>query len=160
MGRTKEKPDLDNAGVNPFSESLQILMSNNTTHVKNKFGEDDKIVANYESVRYTKVFDQTGVKALVASLSIRAKELYLHIMYSLESGEDILWIHRGRYMGMYGIRSVNTYKDSVKDLAEKGFIYPHVSLKDVYWINPHYFFKGDRRMKYPNRVKIVKRMNF
>jgi hypothetical protein len=137
---------------------LQINVTRTRRDIINKFGNADYIEGQFESVRYTKVFDQTGVKALVSSLSIRAKELYLHILYSIESGEDILWIHRSRYMVTYKISSVNTYKDAVRNLAENGFIYPHVSLKDVYWINPHYFFKGDRANKYRDKVKVVKVM--
>lgn len=158
MGRTKEKPDLDNAGINPFVEALQINVTRTRKDIINKYGNADYIEGQFENVRYTKVFDQTGVKSLVVALTVRAKELYLHILYSIEPATDILWIHRGRYMSGYGIRSVNTYKDAVRDLAERGFIYPHVSIRDVYWINPHYFFKGDRATKYKDKVKVVKTM--
>lgn len=158
MGRIKEKPDLDNAGINPFIEPLQIKVTKTRRDIINKYGDADYIEGQFEQVRYTKVFDQTGVKALMEGLSVRAKELYLHIMYTLEPATDILWVHRGRYMTSYKISSVNTYKDAVKNLAEKGFIYPVVGMKDVYWINPHYFFKGDRASKYKDKVKVVKTM--
>jgi hypothetical protein len=156
MGRIKEKPNLDNAGINPFSSELKIRVNKKYKDVLNKFGDADKLESVFESVGHTKMFDQVGAKALVSSLSVRAKELYLHIMYSLISGQDILWIHRDRYMEMYGIKSVNTYKDAVGDLSDKLFVYPHASLKDTYWINPHYFFKGSRQSKYPNNLVIEK----
>jgi hypothetical protein len=156
MARLKERPNLDNVGVNPFSVDLKIRVNRKYKEVVNKFGNPDRLESVFESVGHTKVFDQVGAKALVSSLSVRAKELYLHIMYSLDSGEDIIWIHRDRYMEMYGIKSINTYKDAVRDLSEKLLIYPHASLKDVYWINPHYFFKGSRQTKYPNNLVINK----
>jgi hypothetical protein len=156
MGRNIEKPDLSNVGVNPFVEPLRISVTKKRKDITNKYGNADFIESQFESVRYTKVFDQTGVKDLLSKLTIRAKELYLHIMYSLEPAEDIIWIHRERYMGKYGISSANTYKDAVKNLAENGFIYPVVGVKDVYWINPHYFFKGDRANKYKDNVRVVK----
>ena len=156
MARIKEKPDLVNIGTNPFSVDLRIRINRKYKEVINKFGDADKLESVFESVGYTKMFDQAGAKALVASLSVRAKELYLHIMYSLDSGQDIIWIHRGRYMELYGIRSINTYKDAVKDLSDKLFIYPHASIRDTYWINPHYFFKGNRQSKYPNNLIIEK----
>jgi hypothetical protein len=158
MGRRKEKPDLENVGINPFTESLQITVTKARRDVMNKFGDADYIESQFESVRYTKVFEQTGVKVLLSMLSVRAKELYLHIMYSLEPSTDIIWVHRGRYMSTYKIGSVNTYKDAVKNLAENGFIYPVIGMKDVYWINPHYFFKGDRASKYRDKVRVVKTM--
>jgi hypothetical protein len=156
MARLKERPDLDNIGINPFSAELKIRVNRKYKEVLNKFGDADKLESVFESVGHTKVFDQVGAKALVCSLSIRAKELYLHVMYSLVSGQDIIWIHRDRYMELYGIKSVNTYKDAVRDLSDKLLIYPHASLKDVYWINPHYFFKGNRQSKYPNNLVINK----
>jgi hypothetical protein len=159
MARLKERPDLDNIGINPFSAELKIRVNRKYKEVLNKFGDADKLESVFESVGHTKVFDQVGAKALVCSLSIRAKELYLHVMYSLVSGQDIIWIHRDRYMELYGIKSVNTYKDAVRDLSDKLLIYPHASLKDVYWINPHYFFKGNRQSKYPNNLVINKNEN-
>ena len=152
MTRQKEKPDFTDIGINPFEGNLVIRVNKKSNEVTNKFGNPDKIESLYESVKFTKVFDQAGVKELLTILSAKAKEMYLHIIYSLEPSCDIIWIHKDRYMKSYGIKSINTFKEAVKGLSENGFIYPHVSIKDSYWINPHYFFKGNRFNKYPTKL--------
>ena len=41
MARLKEKPDLDNIGINPFSAELKIRVNRKYKEVINKFGDAD-----------------------------------------------------------------------------------------------------------------------
>jgi hypothetical protein len=50
------------------------------------------------------------------------------------------------------ISSLNTYKDAIKELIKYGFV-NSTTVQDVYWINPEFFFKGDRLKKYSSNVK-------
>lgn len=153
MTRIKEKPDLEKIGINPFTEGLKVRINPKAMDVINKYGDPDHLKFTFERVPYTKVLDQVGGKAKMVELPVRAKELLLHFLYSIETSTDVLWINRQAYMKTYGIKSVNTFKEAVRSLSEALFIYPHASIKDLYWINPHYFFKGSRISKYPNNVR-------
>lgn len=154
MGRVKKRPDLENAGINPFTSDLIIKVNKKHYNVMNKFDNPDKLEFTLEATPYCKVFEIAGCKQKMIDLPIRAKELLLYLIHSIDGAMDIIWIPRTGYMESNSIRSVNTFKEAVKALADQLYIYPHASLKDVYWINPNYFFKGDRIRKYPNNVRI------
>lgn len=49
------------------------------------------------------------------------------------------------------VSSVNTYKGAVRELLLGGYLYLSV-IKDVYWINPHYFFHGNRVNIFPQNI--------
>jgi hypothetical protein len=158
MTRIKKKPDLGSIGDNPFKEGLLIDANKQMYDIITRSGNREKVNYSLENIPYTKVFEVAGAKKRVMSLPVRGKELLLYFMHSIDSGADALWIDRASYMKAYGIKSVNTFKDAVRSLSESLFIYPHATFKDVYWINPHYFFKGSRMMKYPDRVQLKNRL--
>lgn len=152
--RIKKKPDLTNVGINPFAESLEILVNKKFQKVINKFGELDEKEYELEATPYTKVYEVASHKKQVVDLPIRCKELYLWLIHSVKPAQDIIWIDRTAYMKQNGIKSPNTFKDAVKGLYEALYIYPHPEFRDTFWINPHFFFKGSRIMKYKNNVVI------
>ena len=87
------------------------------------------------------------------ALSSRARDLFLWITYELDSGKDFLWINKVRYMKECTV-SLNTYKESILDLTTAGVITPTV-YHDTYWINPLFFFNGDRIKKYQDKLTTV-----
>lgn len=158
MARKKEKPNLsiENIGINPFTSGLEIYAIKKQRKVKNKFDVDDVLENVLEAAPYTKVFEVSGATKQVCDLPIRAKELYLYLIHAIAGKQDCIWIDRVAYMNKMGIRSVNTFKQAVIDLAWGDYVAPHVKFVDVLWINPHFFFKGSRMNKYPNKVIIKK----
>jgi hypothetical protein len=76
-------------------------------------------------------------------------------MFEIDAGEDYLWINRERCLTENDI-SLNTYKKAIDELIKNGLI-TYTTVKDIYWINPNFFFHGDRVRKYKDNVKIVKR---
>lgn len=157
MARVGKKPDLysDKVGINPFTEGLEIAITKKSVRVMNKFDKPDTRDYDLEATPYTKVFEVAQHKKQVIDLPIRCKELYLWLIHSIGKAQDIIWIDKTDYMRKMGIKSLNTYKDAVRGLYENLYIYPHPTIRDTYWINPHFFFKGSRVNKYPNNV-IVK----
>jgi hypothetical protein len=154
MGRIKKSPDLENAdlGINPFSVHLKIKVNRKVYKViKNGLPDTDDVTL--ESNPFTKVFEVAGYKANMQTLTIRGKELLLYLIHSIDGKSDVIWIDRAKYMKINNIKSVNTFKDAIADAAKHGYIQAHTDsrrFKDVYWINPHYMFKGDRVRKYPH----------
>jgi hypothetical protein len=156
MPRLKKKPDftVEDLGVNPFVDGLTIFVTKKTHKVLNKYLVEDVKEFDLETVPYTKVFEVGGDRKQVSELPIRSKELYLFLIHTVKSAQDYVWIDRDAYMKIMGISSVNTYKVAVRGLSDGLYIYPHYKLRDVYWINPHFFFKGSRINKYPKNVVV------
>lgn len=158
MGRKKLKIEIDEStmGVNPFIENFEIYVTKKTSKVINAIGYITVKDFDLEKTPYTKIFEVEGAKKQVCDLPIRSKELYLYFIHSIKGAKDYLRIDKDAYMKQMGIKSVNTYKEAIKGLSDNSYIYPHYSLRDVYWINPHFFFKGSRITKYPDAVKYNK----
>lgn len=154
MARKKVKPDLnsENIGINPFASNLTIYTTKKEHKVLNKFGNEDIKEFELEAIPYTKVFEVEGAKKQIHELPIRSKELYLYLIHAIKSAQDYIWIDKVAYMKQMGIKSINTYKDAVFGLTDNVYISEHSRFKDVFWINPHYFFKGSRINKYPKSV--------
>ena len=160
MGRPRKKPlELTDEfmGINP-------LMANKTIPVRRirELKEDNENVVNssyalLETTAYTKLFEGINYKQNMGKLSTRAKELLLYFLYYIPAGKDYMWIDRVAYMDVNDIKSNNTYLSAVKELcADPIYIYPHVDLKDVFWINPLIFYKGSRINKYSGHLTIKK----
>ena len=104
-----------------------------------------------EDEPFTKIYSSSALRKNLMGCTPKSKDLLWFIVYELESGKDWLWINRQRYMEESNV-SLNTYKAAIQELVRYNFI--QVTLyTDVYWINPMYFFKGDRIKKYPKHVK-------
>lgn len=160
MAKPITKPELNSEtlGINPFIEGLTIYVTKKSQKVLNKYKEEDTKEFDLESTPYTKVFDVNGDRKQVSDLPIRSKELYLHLIHTLKSAQDYVWIDKAAYMKLMRISSVNTYKVAVRGLSDGLYIYPHYKIKDVYWINPHYFFKGSRINKYPKNTVVKSKL--
>lgn len=153
MIKRSKKPEefeVVDLGLNPLLIGLCIKVG---SKIRKRNKDEPDVDIKIEASPYLKLFEIAGAKAKMNDLSPRGKELLLHVMYSLRSGEDFMWLNRSEYMKSMGMSSVNTFKDAVKDLSASGYIMPHERLKDVIWINPQYFFKGNRINKYPNNLK-------
>jgi len=154
MPRKKIKPELtpEILGISPFMEGLQIAVTKRAMKVINKFGNEDERVYELEATAYTKVFEVESARVQVSELPLRCKEMYLYLIHAVKSAQDYVWIERAAYMDLMGIKSVNTFKSTVAELSKSAYICPHVTIKDVYWINPYYFFKGSRLNKYKDHL--------
>ncbi len=144
--------------LNPFVNNLQIEATKLTD--LNKFVADADgtmlpVTTLIEKRQNTKIFYCTACKDMVYNLSPGAKSLYLYVLYNLESGQDWIQVNVQWYMTKNGVKSINTYKEAMKELCRYLFLSQTVDYKDVYWINPMLFFSGNRIAKYPDKV-IVK----
>ncbi len=106
-----------------------------------------------EQENYTKLFTRQAFRLHIMALPSRARDLFLWITYELDSGKDYLWINKVRYLAECTV-SLNTYKESILDLTTGGVITPTV-YNDTYWINPLFFFNGDRIKKYQDKLTTV-----
>lgn len=158
MARPKVKPEFEekDLGKNPFKINLVIPI---TTFVKeNQFkvnGEGYKlpVEAELERTRYMRVIVSSERRLRIAALASCSRDLLFWILYTIERNKDYLWINKNRYMQEYNV-SLNTYKKALKELIKENFLIITV-VKDVYWLNPNYFFPGNRVAKYPENVEVM-----
>ena len=159
MGRVKIKPDMDGmeTAKNPLvAGDFKVLVRKRDKTHHGKGGERIVEPIELEYERYVKVFVEADKRKQMAKIGAPARDLFLWIMYELESGKDYLWINKEAYMKEMDVRSINTYKAAVIELIKQNMIAASGIVDGVYWINPRMFFCGDRKKKYPNNVEEYK----
>jgi len=153
--KKRQEIDISKLLNNPYRNTLAISATkviDSNTFVYSKEGEAIPVERLIEKQKSTKIYQCTGCKERVYNLSPSAKSLYLYILYNLKVNVDWIHLNRDWYMKKNNVKSINTYKEAVKELSRYEFIIPTAEYKDVMWINPVLFFSGDRMRKYPDKV--------
>jgi hypothetical protein len=139
--------------------------------MKKKKGKNDVNVPSPFTSRYEFVYmdkDRGSIKVDVSAscriyvdavfnedrnnLSLRSKEMFLWIIGRLKSGEDVVLIHPENYMALFDIASVSTVRKAIKGLINADII-ARSDVRNVYFINANYFFRGSRIRKWPEQSR-------
>lgn len=144
----------EDLGINPCTIPLQIPI---VRWVSKSFQVDlDGDVLNdvydIEIDKHVKLYQTSERRKLVMQISNSSNKLLTWIMYELTTNKDWIWVNKKRFMEETGM-SYNTYKLSITELHKYNLIQPTIQ-QDVYWINPHFFFPGNRVKKYPKNIII------
>jgi hypothetical protein len=86
------------------------------------------------------------------ALSLRSKEMLLWMLGRLRSGEDVVIIHPENYMALFDIASVSTVRKAIKGLIAANML-AKTDVRNVYFINANYFFRGSRIRKWPEQSR-------
>jgi len=142
----KKNQLIDSLGINPFLSNFEVVVN-----VRSKDGlyrSDDGLLlpVEYEYERDSKVnvYTSSECRRVIGNLSNSGKSLYLHLIYEVEYGCDYIELNVNRYMIENDISSLNTYKSGVSDLKKYAIIQSVEGYKNIFWINPRYFFAGSR----------------
>ena len=142
-------------GINPCVNSGFVIPVNKIEFVDQYKLDTDGLFLplklEVEAIPYSKIYITADRRLIISKLSSAGKELYLWILYEIESSKDYLWINKNRYM-LENTTSLNTFKKALDELIRYALL-AYTVVKEVYWINPDFFFKGDRVSKYPKNVK-------
>ena len=157
--RKQQNIDETMMAVNPFSYSLRVNVTELTEVIirKELFSTaqtKETRITNIEYDSYTKIYYHAGIKDMIYKLSPQAKSVYLFILYNLDSGKDWIQLNRQWYMTKNEVKSINTFKEAIKELCRYCFILQNVDYNDVYWINSQLFFQGNRITKYTNNIVV------
>lgn len=145
----------DDLGCNPYCETLSLkVMAYSGKRLYDQEGNEVDTKREFEQSPYVKIFGTSESRKRVASMPLRSQALLFWIAHELKSMRDYLWIPRGRCMQEQGISSIKTFRASINDLKWNGFI-RETAVRDVYWINPSFFFKGSRLNKWPDKKEYV-----
>ena len=168
MGRKKIKPDYtkDMLGINPFVAGnfsirvTKLKTKRKIADVTDMLEHPDSIIEDIseqtishiiEYDTYCKVFNQAALRLHIGSLSMKAKALFLWVMYEINPSEDTIFIDYERYTKEFNV-VYNTFTASLEELIDSGILsLPKVN--KVYWVNPLFIFCGNRIKKYPDKLK-------
>jgi len=156
-------------GINPFVQDLKIKIgykksTKKVVDISNIKLEEEIVTIGetetqenvyiIEKEEKASIYTKSGLRLHVNELSPKAKSLFLWLMYEIDYGKDYIWINVQRYL-IETNTSVNTYKNAIVELNRQGVLSPIMGLNNMFWINPIFFFKGNRVKKYSNNVNIV-----
>ena len=159
--KTTDKEKL-NGLTNPFVvnhniETTEITVVNKMVNIKDIH---EGIIVNKPSeihtallvdkADYCKLFTRAGYRLHINALSSNAKALVLWLMYEIDYAVDYMEIDSKRYVNETSL-NYKLLGMAVKELVDACVISP-TSVDKVYWINPFFFFKGDRLKKYPDHL--------
>jgi hypothetical protein len=159
MSQKYKKPAINEKTLvnNPFVGTLVVKATKNTD--KSRYLNEDKtgyFNPNYfrEQEYPVKVYTSSGRREVLNLLGPNSTKLLIWCIQELEIKQDWFWLNKQRYMDETGV-SYNTYKNSVKELQDQSLLLK-TSYTDVFWINPHYFFRGNRIDFYKDKDGVVK----
>ena len=147
MAQKYKAPDINERTLvcNPFIGSLVIPVTHNID--KDRYAGDEK--SGYFNKKYyreteshVRVYVSSKRRLVLNALSPNSSKLLHWCVQELDVKKDWFWLNKQRYMDETGV-AYNTYKKSIKELQDAGLILK-TSYNDVFWINPHYFFRGNR----------------
>lgn len=165
MNKRVFKPKIDESKLvnNPFTNELLIPVRSFKT--KSEYLSAEEVKAGLvtkihkleeehilEQEEFTKVYNKSAFRLHIFERTEKARSLFLWLVYEVDSGKDYLWINKERYMSEASV-SINTYKAALEELCLNKIITPTI-YSEYYWINPTFFFNGNRINKFPNNLII------
>lgn len=151
---------LQNTFVNPYFVYPAVRRINKDAFifkdVKTEDGGTKRLnqAYNQEYGKMTRLFINNQTVEAVFKLSAKAKDLYLYILYMIDNNVDEIYIDREHYMRISNIKSTTTYLDAVTELDRANIIKTIRKKKDLFHINPYFFFNGNRLEKYELHMRI------
>lgn len=100
---------------------------------------------------YTKVFTKPGYRLHVSALNNQGKALFLWLLFEIDYAEDFFELNKRRFIAECTSNYMHLSM-GITALIDASII-TSTSVENVYWINPIFFFKGDRVKKYQNDLQ-------
>lgn len=101
-----------------------------------------------------KVFGEEYVRSAFTRLSPRACHLYLYISHGVD--RDLIFVDRHQYLSDAGIATVEPFVGAISELCAALIMVKAPKMTDVFFLNPHIFFKDNTPMKYKVILSINK----
>lgn len=150
---------LQNVFVSPYFVYPAVRRINKDAFIYKEVKEEGKTkrlnqAYNQEYGKMTRLFITNQTVQTIFNLSSKAKDLYLYILYTIDNNAEEIYINREEYMKISNIKSTTTYLEAVADLDNANIIKTIRKKKDLFHINPYFFFNGNRLEKYELHMRI------
>ena len=115
----------------------------------------------FEAASYNRIYTSPALRASIFALSDKARDLYLMMLYMLNADYEYITMSYKKVNDLYlsaGARkelNLRMFKETMKELVAHAILDLKDKSKEQYWINPNYFFQGDRSKKWPDNTVIV-----
>lgn len=156
MNKT-EKFNEKELGINPFTVALRIPVTKVISNVEFVQDISDGIFHNkaffLEKVKKTSIYHCESCRDNTIGLTDKALRLYMWILMSIEPNKDYIQINQEYYMKKSGTKSINTFKAAITELSRYLYISAVPGFKSIYWINPMFYYSGNRLNKYPSNIE-------
>lgn len=138
---------------NPFTINYHLLVKAFSPENNYKIEDGLKLpvhidIEYYPQVKWNKT---TTHKQGILTLEPISIKVLMWISMSLQYNHDIIYINRKRVMEECNLSKPTVVK-AMTELQTKGFII-YSGIRSLYWINPEYFFAGNRIKKYSENIK-------
>lgn len=140
---------------NPFVFSLEIPIVKLEDAKKFIIDNDGDILHDVIDIEYerpVRIYVSSARRKIINLLSPNTCKLLKWIEQELDENKDFFWLNKQRYMSETLV-AYNTYKKSINELQVNNFISSTI-YSDTYWVNPYFFYFGNRVKKYPKNIKV------
>jgi hypothetical protein len=127
---------------NPYIDDLELLQKN--------FWKDDKLYFIDVSNKVT-LYEFRAKKEMLLSLNAEVVKMMMVIVASIQDRIDSVYLNKDTYCKKAKIGNKMFYK-CIDKLVEIKAIERHKGKASTYWINPAFFFAGNRLNKYPDNI--------
>jgi hypothetical protein len=90
-------------------------------------------------------------KNTIDNMSPNACKMFLKILTLVQDRRDVIYINKEDYIKDTNC-SARTFERALFELIEKNIIKYYRGRKHRFWINPAFFFAGNRLNKYPDNI--------
>lgn len=140
---------------NPFTQSLKIPVYYKNSQIGYASGGAISEVRPLDQDRRVTLFTQHLIEVL-PKLSSPTLRVLFHIFVHLRTNQDYTEVRVNKLTEEMGYKSTIIYK-ALKELVSSGLLADRRSVRlHTYWLNPYYFFPGNRVQKYPDNLLDIK----
>ena len=139
--------------VNPFLINNPIIVINQR-EIKTFYSKEDELISvpqKYVADQSfaTKIYNVLGFEEALYELSGNELKLFIYICFHLRSNGDYLELNPSVLMKKFNIKSTTTFRKMRKKLESLDIITKKKGRRNIYWVNPHKLFCGNR----PSKIK-------
>lgn len=135
--------DINEDNLNPFVNDIFVLY-------ERKYYREEKIYI-IDEVKKVSLYKFRTRKEMILKLNPKSCQLILYIIACIADRSDVVYINRQRYIEGAGI-SAKTFERCMSEVIRKKIVAHYVGKRNTYWINPDYFYAGNRLIKYPDNI--------
>tara|TARA_R110000868_G_scaffold304170_2_gene564684 strand:+ start:141 stop:629 length:489 start_codon:yes stop_codon:yes gene_type:complete len=147
--------------VNPFFRNVECSLHVIKVVTKKKYktvtDEGGAVFLPYEYLqekqKSIKVYDSPQIEeVLYKSLKAMGRDLFLYMLYNVQKDKDTITMDIPKTCEKLGIVRVSYYR-GMQQLVDAGILCKKKCTE--YWINPYFFFNGDRIALYQKHDRVV-----
>jgi len=138
--------------LNPFIVKQNAIKYGNFEVKCRAYNDKEGNIVGYgEETLFTRVYKNKKNLSTISSLTPKGKALFLWIIYSISFYRGFVFLNEKRIKGMAKGLSQNSFKDAIDELGKEQII--SVYIHPYYWVNPRFFFLGNRAYAFENYRK-------